>query len=334
MGITSNVSVAPRARQKRGSLRALKGSALAVAVFCAAGAGYEEIAGVSDAQRYPLPGQLVDVGGHRLHISCMGEGSPTIILDAGLGGSSRDWVLVQTPLSAHTRVCVYDRAGMGWSDAGPEPRSPARIADELHRLLTKAGIPGPYFFVAHSLAGKSARLFAAAHPRDVAGMVLVDTRSEEIDAATPEADTEAFTAALRRQALLLSIVRKLGLVRVIGSIVALKPTLPPGVAGELALLQTQGKSLRATTEEGLARSVDDAALTGRSLGELPLVVIAAGDSNAGIPGWAEAQQGLATLTARGRLVVAEGSSHLVPVERPEIVIEAVLSVLGKARFGD
>jgi pimeloyl-ACP methyl ester carboxylesterase len=312
---------------------ALKGTAFAVAILSAAGAGFEMIAGAGDAERYPMPGRLVDVGDHRLHVSCLGNGSLTVVLDAGLGGTSRDWTLVQSRLSARTRVCAYDRAGMGWSEAGPEPRSPAMIADELHRLLANAGIPGPYILVAHSLSGKSARIFATVHPDEVAGMVLVDTRSERIDAATTQVETAAFNAALARQATMLSLARRLGLVRLFGASVAGGSTLPRDVATELMMLQSQQQSLRATTQEGLARSANDAALTETSLREIPLVVIAAGDSIADIPGWAEAQAGLAALSGRGRLVVAGGSSHSVQVDQPEIVIDAVRSVLDAALAG-
>src|SRR5215212_4988242 len=128
------------------------------------GASYEAIAAAGDARRYPAPGQLVDVGGYRLHIQCVGAGSPTVVLDAGLSGSSLDWSLVQPELGRSTRVCAYDRAGMGWSDPGPQPRTPRQIADELHTLLTNAGIVEPYVLVGHSLAGKNVRLFALAHP--------------------------------------------------------------------------------------------------------------------------------------------------------------------------
>lgn len=315
-------------------MRIVSGTALAVAVLSSAGAVYEGLARSGDAVRYPMSGQLVDIGGHSLHLTCLGEGRPTVILDAGLGSTSLDWVLVQSSLAAYTRVCTYDRAGMGYSDAGPEPRSPVRIADELNRLLKAANVPGPYILVAHSLSGKSARLFAAGHPEEVAGMVLVDTRSEKIDAATPPDEAEAFAAALKRQANVLTLARKLGLVRLMGSILADRPGLPPGVATEMALLQTQPQSLRATTAEGMARASDDAALNGASLGAIPLVVIAAGNSMMSIPSWAEAQAELAALSREGQLVVAEGSSHLVHVEQPEIVIDAVLSVLGATPSGE
>ena len=165
-------------------------------VLASAGAIYESVAARSDARAYPAPGRLVDVGGFRLHIHCTGSGSPTVVLDAGLGGSSLDWSLVQPELATTTRVCAYDRAGMGWSDPSPAPRTPAAAADELHRLLVKANITGPYVQVAHSLSGKSARLFARRHRDEVAGLVLVDTRSEHMDALTTKTENDAFIEAV------------------------------------------------------------------------------------------------------------------------------------------
>src|ERR671938_464341 len=188
-----------------------------IVVLGLVGASYEAIAAAGDARRYPSPGQLVDVGGYRLHIQCVGTGSPTVVLDAGLGGSSLDWSLIQPELGRTTRVCAYDRAGMGWSDAGPQPRTPRQIADELHTLLTNAGIAGPYVLVGHSLAGKNVRLFTIAHPDQVAGMVLVDARSEYVDANTSPAEEQAFQRANAAQALLYRVARSVGLVRLIGA---------------------------------------------------------------------------------------------------------------------
>src|SRR6476659_927956 len=146
--------------------RVLRGLARGAAVILAllvglavAGAGYEAIAGGGDAQAYPAPGRLVDVGGYRLHLQCVGSGSPTVVLESGLGGMSLDWSLVQAEIGQTTQVCAYDRAGMGWSEPGPQPRTPARIADDLHTLLTNAGIPGPYVLVGHSVGGKNVRMF-------------------------------------------------------------------------------------------------------------------------------------------------------------------------------
>src|SRR5918997_215163 len=119
---------------------------LALAV---AGAIYQAIATERAERAYPPPGEMVDVGGHSLHIDCVGQGSPTVVLDAGSGGVSAQWVRVQREVSGTTRVCAYDRAGMGWSEMGPEPRDARRISSELHTLLKGANIEGPYVLVGH-----------------------------------------------------------------------------------------------------------------------------------------------------------------------------------------
>src|SRR5688500_14536318 len=187
---TSNTTkpIQPPARPGHRGWRALRGFARVVSMGFAlivglalAGASYEAIAARGDAQAYPPPGRLIDVGGYRLHLQCVGTGSPAVVLDAGLGDMSLAWNLVQTEMGQTTQVCAYDRAGMGWSDPGPQPRTPGHIARELHTLLTNAGIPGPYVMVGHSAAGKNVRMFALQYPEQVAGMVLVDTRSEVAD---------------------------------------------------------------------------------------------------------------------------------------------------------
>jgi hypothetical protein len=161
------------------------------------GASYEAISSMGDAKAYPPPGRLIDVGGYRLHINCVGTagaGSPTVVLDAGLSRTSLDWSLVQPEIGQTTRVCAYDRAGMGWSDPAPQDkaRTPGQIARELHTLLSNAGIAGPYVLVGHSLAGKNVRMFALQHPDEVAGMVLVDARGEYVDEHSSPADEQAF----------------------------------------------------------------------------------------------------------------------------------------------
>ena len=133
------------------------------------------MAEAADVRAYPPPGQLVDVGGYRLHINCVGTGSPTVVIDAGWG----DWsgVLeqrVQPEAAKTTRVCTYDRAGMGCSEAGPLPRTAEHFARELHTLLQHAGVPGPYVLVGHSLGGAPVRVFAHAYAADVAGVVLIE----------------------------------------------------------------------------------------------------------------------------------------------------------------
>ena len=144
----------------RWSGRALLGLLALLAGPAALGASYEAIMTSRDAERYPPPGQLVDVGGYRLHIDCQGQGGPTVVLVTGLGGSSLLWGRVQPGLAASSRVCACDRAGLGWSDAHSGPRTPSAVAAELHTLLTHAHIPGPYVLVGASIGGKYIRMFA------------------------------------------------------------------------------------------------------------------------------------------------------------------------------
>lgn len=321
-----------RRRVLRGIGRTLAALLGLVVVLGLVGACYEAIAAAGDARRYPAPGQLVDVGGERLHISCVGAGSPTVVLDAGLGGSSLDWSLIQPELGRSTRVCAYDRAGMGWSDPGPQPRTPRRIADELHTLLTNAGVVGPYVLVGHSLAGKNVRLFAQQHPEEVAGMVLVDARSEYVDANTSPAEQQAFQQALAAQASLFRVARSLGLVRLIGASLWGGPAMPREMRTEGMLLQTSPRGVDAQTAEGLERAADDAQLQAApSLGDRPLIVLAAGQNVAHDPTWAEAQRRQAALSTNGRLIVAEGSGHAIHWDQPALVIDAVRQVVEETR---
>jgi len=127
----------------------------------------------------PAPrGKLVDLGGHKLHVNCTGKGSPTVVVENGLGDISANWSLVQSRVSAFTRICTYDRAGYGFSDPGPKPRTFSQINLELHDALDKLGEKGPFVLVGHSFGGPVIRNFAATYPQQVAGMVQVDAALE------------------------------------------------------------------------------------------------------------------------------------------------------------
>ncbi len=311
-------------------LRLAGGTLGVLALVAATGAAYEAIASASDATVYPPAGRLVDLGGYKLHLDCRGEGSPTVVLDAGLSASSLDWALVQPELAHTTRVCSYDRAGMGWSEPGPAPRSAAHIADELHLLLQNGGIAGPYVLVGHSLAGKNIRMFEEAYPSEVAGMVLVDARSEMVESP---ADIESFAQALEGQATLYSLARRFGIARLFGASLIGEQLVPATLATEMVLAQTQPNAIAETTAEGLARSADDMVLATTSLGSLPLVVVAAGESMRNLPNWPEAQRSMAKLSTKGQLVVAETSHHGVHIAQPNVVLDAINHVIADVRGG-
>ena len=158
--------------------RVLIGLVGLVVLLGVVGAVYESVAEAADARAYPAPGRMVDVGGYRLHVNCLGTGSPTVVIDSGLGDWSASWrSWVQPEAAKATRVCTYDRAGIGYSEPGPLPRTAAHFAQELHTLLQHADIPGPYVLVGHSAGGLTVRVFADAYPAEVVGVVLIDSMS-------------------------------------------------------------------------------------------------------------------------------------------------------------
>ena len=159
--------------------RALAATAILALVTLTGGMSYEAIGRTSDARRFPVRGQMVDIGGYRLNILCTGIGTPTVILDSGLGEPALSWIGVQTGVERSTRVCSYDRAGYGHSDPGPQPRSSLQIATELHALLEKSQTPGPYVLVGHSFGGYNVRVYAGLYRDEVAGVVLVDSSHED-----------------------------------------------------------------------------------------------------------------------------------------------------------
>src|SRR5690242_18207099 len=157
-----------------------------IVVLGLVGAVYESAAEAADVRAYPPPGQLVDVGGYRLHINCTGTGSPTVVIESGWGDMSAAWGWVQPEVAKTTRVCTYDRAGMGWSEASPEPRVAREYAKELHTLLANAHETGPYVLVGHSMGGFTVLVYAHDYPDDVSGLVLVDSQDlPASDGVTP-----------------------------------------------------------------------------------------------------------------------------------------------------
>ena len=158
---------------------------LAVLLVASIGGGYETVREYLDAKAYPPPGQLVDVGGYRLHLQCTGSGSPTVVLEPGQGGVSSDLAWIAPAVARDTTVCVYDRPGRGWSDAADGPQDGDQIAANLHTLLDRAHVPGPYVLAGHSFGGLYVQAFAAKFPDQVAGLVLLDSTAPKPGPAPP-----------------------------------------------------------------------------------------------------------------------------------------------------
>lgn len=288
------------------------------------GAIYESIAEAADAKAYPPPGQLVDVGGYRLHINCTGTGSPTVIIEAGLGDWSTSWGgTVQPEVSKTTRVCTYDRAGMGWSEAGPLPRDAAQFAKELHALLQNANVPGPYVMVGHSLGGAAVRVFVHDYASEVAGVVLIESMNPKQSTQSPEvlSQSESQSQPFSFQAAL----ARFGVARLLVKVPAIAPSMP---AGEEAYypLYIRPQSFQTTDNEGqgMPASLAQAAAV-KSFGDLPLIVLT-GKLN-DIPGWAEWQMELLQLSSNSQHLFAEHSGHNVQVDEPQAAIAAILQMV-------
>jgi pimeloyl-ACP methyl ester carboxylesterase len=317
--------------------RILLGLLALIVVLVASGASYEAIMAAGDASRYPARGQRVDVGGYRLHISCIGNGSPTVVLDAGQGGFSLDWSLIQPELATTTRVCAYDRAGYGWSDPSPQPRTPRQIAEELHTLLVNAGIEGPYVLVGHSAGGKHVRLYATRHPQDVAGIVLVDARTEYVDANRSPDALAAEHKQQRRFQRTIWVAARIGLVRPFWA--ALWPKVWPATQNlsaerrtEIGVLQARSQQIKTVLREDAFLTQDNSQLnSAASLGNVPLIVLAAGQSVEHDPLWQEAQEQLARDSLNAKLIVASGSGHYIHWEQPTLVVDAIRQVVEAAR---
>jgi pimeloyl-ACP methyl ester carboxylesterase len=303
---------------------------VALLVLAVIGAIYQAIATQLDERAYPPPGELVDVDGHRLHINCVGQGSPTVILEAANLGMSAHWVRVQQQVADTTRVCAYDRAGMGWSERGPEPRDAKQISSELHDLLANAaGIEGPYVLVGHSYGGLYARMYAARYSEEVAGVVLVDSTHPEQFTRSPEG--RAMYEQIRRLGAVIPWLTRLGVIRLTNYYPA-HPDLPPQQRAQIEAFNSSTRQVATTVEEFRATPETTAQVrSGGSLGETPLAVISAGEQS---PSWLEMQEELAALSSDSSHRVVEGATHVsLLYERrdAQVTSAAILEVVEAVR---
>lgn len=320
-------------RRGRGCLLSLGGLAVLVLVAMLGGMLYESAAEAADARAYPAPGQLVDMGGYRLHINCTGAGSPTVVIDAGQGNWSTTWSWVQPEVARTTRVCTYDRAGYGWSEAGPLPRTTQQFVKELHALLTQANIPGPYVLVGHSLGGYTARLFAHDYPTEVAGVVLVDATHPSED-AQPPMDGEASSGASFDPGSIIPALARLGVFRLGARPLGLaSPGLAPEAeAAHVAFsvrpqfFQTMWDETRAMSEGAVqVRAV-------RTLGDLPLIVLSrTPDNTAAGRVWQANQIEMLQLSSRSQQMIADKSGHNIEIDQPAAAVEAITKMVEQIR---
>jgi len=303
---------------------------LAGVAFC-----YQSFSAARDRRSRALPGQLAEVSGHSMHIYCTGQGAPTVILDSGLGDSYISWRKVQPAIAQFTRVCSYDRAGLGYSDSSPHSRTSKVIAEELHSLLCSyiRDRMGPIVLVGHSMGGYDVRLYASLYREEVAGMVLVD--------ASHPNQQNRFPAALKnlegswlREAEFLEFSMPFGIPRLMGF--CDNDTEVLAAECNFHHAQTSVAEMRA-----FAQSAAQTAATG-TLGDMPLAVLSHDPSKPqpDLPidldkptndAWEKMQEELAHLSTRGTQTIAKNSGHYIQLDRPDVVIDAVRRVVEQVR---
>ncbi len=296
------------------------GAFLVVAVL--SGAAYQWLATRKELAATPPPGDLVDIGGYRLHLWCTGDGAPAVILDTGLGGSTPGWGFVQPDVARFTRVCSYDRAGMGYSDPGPSPRTARRIATELAELLVRSGIGGPVVLVGASIAGFEVRVFASDHPERVAGLVLVDASHEDQAHEVPQ------------MARFVPLLSTIGALRLFGvSFDQRVESLAPSVQQFARATSFRAAGYQAAADEiiHVRESASEVRNSRRKL-TIPVLVVTGG--RGADEDWRQLQRDQASLSARGCLMIAQQSGHVVSVEQPEVVVEAIRAVVETVRGHD
>lgn len=313
------------------------------------GLTFQSISYSRDLEQFPPPGRLIDVGGYRLHLYCTGasvNGSPTVILESGVGASSLMWSLVQPGIAAYTRVCSYDRAGYGWSESGTMPRTADRLMDELYELLTVAGEQPPYVLVGHSFGGILNRVFASKHPADVAGIILVDARHEDYFVRMPPEYLERDEANLDR-ARWLRLLTPLGITRLAGNAgrldtfeIFLAP-LPAEIEATAWAMQIYNPNHWATSvaeREAIDESYRQVKST-QLPANLSLIVLTAENgveawqaedeatNDATQEAWVELQVELTRLNSNSQWITVKDSGHYVYFDQPQAIVDAVHAMI-------
>lgn len=322
---------------------------VAFALLLAAGATYQEVGARLDRRRFPAPGRLIQVGGHKLHLFELGSGAQTVVLESGISASHLNWRAVQARLAPFTKVCSYDRAGLGWSELCAESCTPSRLAAQLREMLSAASVPRPYILVGHSFGGLIVRSFAAQFPNETAGVVLVDP----LDPAEWTPMTEEQTriighgVALSRRG---AWAARLGVVRIcLGLLMAGNRLLPriaakawsgraslvtDRIAGQVQKMPKETWPLVAAhwkqpkCFEGMARHFECLAASIAEMREAPAlqipVTLLAGTQNEHP---ADPAEHAARVSPHTKLIYAKNSGHWIQLDEPDLVVDAVREMI-------
>ena len=346
-----SLQVAPRHRE--GDDRDVGTNLLAaLAAFLAVGVLYQTLAMRRQNRRFAAPGRLVDVGGHRLHATCVGEGRPVVLLESGIAASSLSWSVVQPEVAKFTRVCAYDRAGFAWSDAPSCPRTFDRIVEELAALLDQVASGERHVLVGHSFGSFVVRAYAAQHPGRVAGLVFIDPAVEWFTETPQRARLLRGGRQLSRVG---AVLARLGVVRAclmlltggapgaprqfvkifgptaaqtLERLVGEVRKLPPSVHPIVQAHWSQPKCFWAMADHlGVLERRAASMISARPPRDIPVIVISSGNQPAD---HLAAQRALAEASKNGRLIVAARSTHWVQFDQPDLIVDAVRELVASA----
>jgi pimeloyl-ACP methyl ester carboxylesterase len=306
-------------------------TAIVVALVLVAAATYEHVGAWRDGQVLKQVGRSVDIGGRSLNIHCVGQGSPTVVFVSGRTAPGYVWTPTQRGVSAFTRACWYDRADIGWSDAGPDPAWGHQAARDLYQLAQHAPLARPLVLVGHSFGGYVIRLYHDAYPGEVSGMVFVDTALEDAGRirGMPHRDPPNLPRSMIRG--LSMVFGRFGMMRML----ATDPGPPlkdwsPEEWDVLTRLRRQRNLALADAQVGPERATADQVRAAGGLEDMPLIVLTQGR---GLGGWADLQRQLAGRSRRGRQVMVADSGHGMPLEAPGAIVGAVREIVTSEGYG-
>jgi pimeloyl-ACP methyl ester carboxylesterase len=327
-----------------------------LALMALTGAAYQHIETEREAKLYPPPGRMIDVGGHRLHINIQGASPadkqvPTVVFDSGLGATSTSWRMVAPEIARHARVVTYDRAGVGWSDPSPLPRTARQNMNELRTLLQKAEVPPPYLFVAHSYGAYNCRLFTSLYPDEVTGLVMVDGihPQEWLEPTEVEERSRRFGLRLCKRGERLArlgiarfylegvIAGLLGLTQPVFGIISSGATVVgkriveglsklPRDLQPVILSHWSRPSHFASTRSQMENIKESAQQVADAppLKDLPIVALVPSNATARR---LEASRAFAATSSHGQHIVVENSTHFIQLDNPEAVTSAIYGQL-------
>jgi pimeloyl-ACP methyl ester carboxylesterase len=314
------------------------GSAILLLLLILTALALQALTTARTKRRYPPPGELVDVGGYNLHLQDTGSGTPTVVLEAGMGAGVLSWALVEPEVAKFARVISYDRAGLGWSDRGPANRTSKQMVQELNKLLNQAGIPGPYVLVGASFGGLNVRLFAHEYPDQVAGMVMVDPSNEVAEEKMPESmkqEMESFMPILKA----VRILAPLGIARFL---FPPNDKLPAELQAMDVALNLRTPHVQTSCDEMLCYENSKSQMRGCTLpGDIRLAVLSASewtvaklppeDARAALDVWTKCQAEFANDSTNSFHLVVPNSGHEISNYQPATVVEAIRRVVESVR---